>query len=91
MWCRAAISCIKRTVGPSGTGFRQFIPAGILFGTEVGTVKQLLQTQESGRAAGRPARSDPTCFRIMASRISASECIGSKYIARLNQATADDS
>jgi len=33
-------------VGPLGTFFRQLIPAGLLFGTEIGAIEKFLQTED---------------------------------------------
>ena len=45
MRCLAAIFCISLGGGPIGNSLRQFIPAYVLLGAEIRTVKQFLKAE----------------------------------------------
>ncbi len=76
--------------GTVGDRLRQFIPAGILLGAEVGAVKQLLQTQNldllPGRLLDHLHMLPDHGFADLGQRV-----LGAQDIARLNQATANHS
>jgi hypothetical protein len=76
--------------GAVGDSFSEFIPAGILFGAEVRAVKQFLQTQDLYLLASRLLNQIQVLLDHGVANLG-KRVLGPKDIARLNQATANNS